>query len=259
MDHCIYIVSHGNYPPVKKDFIVPSNIRLIQISKPSQSMYKEAIQQVLDSNCDIDTDLKTFYYVLQNGDIFQNKSYKYIIEPSNSTLDLILTFNKVEVDGIKLGLNYKSVLYTKETFIPSGENTIMLSELLTFISTNIPPNVIVDVYNLSCRAGEYVPPSNINVTKIYDNYYDHLSYDKKKREYQDISFDIMDELSRDINTMNVNTFPELIPGSLVLLRTTDLNKAKEFSRIQKLKFSLRKDKIPLKRKPNNMSSLEYER
>ena len=68
----------------------------------------------------------------------------------------------------------------------------------------------------------------------------------------------MDELSRDINTMNVNTFPELIPGSLVLLRTTDLNKAKEFSRIQKLKFSLRKDKIPLKRKPNNMSSLEYE-
>jgi type III secretion system FlhB-like substrate exporter len=146
----ITILSHGTYTILEKTFIVPKNIILWQYSTPGQILSLIEAMYIIKQGGKI---ANPFYLIdRESGEKYGSFYKAFSIKPGEETKDLRLDFTINEFEGIQMGIQ-SSTGYLE---IPIEQKTMLLSELLNKISSNIPENSVVPVIQLSCRSGNYI-------------------------------------------------------------------------------------------------------
>jgi len=151
LNNCIYVVSHGNYPPLSLDITVPNNINLIQYSIPGLPLSKIEANQIIKYRC---SKVPNYYLIDKNdGEIYKSEFKRHVTGPGDTTKDLTLNFTPNEMDGFRIGIFTES-----EQFIPDTHTQSSLKDILINISRRLKQTLgekIVDVIQLSCRGGSY--------------------------------------------------------------------------------------------------------
>jgi hypothetical protein len=241
MNSCFQIISHGEYPnePLS-NFTVPKNIRLIQYSKPGQAITEDLVVQVIKNNCDYDKEIQTMYYLCDDMKIYENRPYKTTIEPNNQTIDILLIFTAEPVGNVNLGvfnnkkninMNYNNLnIDEEEVVLDTGKTKIKertLSSVLKDLSELLikDEDGIVDVYQLSCRSGDYTKGLHDVKMDVVDQHNDNELNS------------MINELSRDMElTLSVgrNNLPEYFTynqnGRKILYRNYNLQRVEEIQK-----------------------------
>jgi hypothetical protein len=253
---CYYLVSHGSYTGVNKNFFkIPENIRLIQYTTPGSLLTELASNYIFEQSCIINNNTsnnntsKNFYIVTENGDLLKEQIKKKVIKPGDETVDIQLHFGK-KVGNTSLGFYEKNGNDMKLICKENNEVNVLLSDYLKKISDLVNINNftgVIDIHQISCR-GEM----------------DILEIDKVINETvknKPISHADLDEVIRSIENMEVDDDIPLFKADKnflekrIVLYTDDKIKALGEWRKQNIKLSKteKKNKTYKKKKEDRLS------
>lgn len=173
----ITILSHGRYTPLETTFIVPKNIILWQYSTPGQILSLIEAMYIIKQGGKI---VNPFYLIdRESGEKYGSFYKAFSIKPGEKTKDLQLDFTINEFEGLQMGIQ-SSTGYLE---IPIEKKTVLLSELLNKISSNIPQDSVIPVIQLSCRSGNY-----ISTTPDYNELIRAIESCKTKNDVQNLLY-----------------------------------------------------------------------
>ena len=183
-DFCISFLTHGSYALGKMysadSFTIPENIQLVQYTLPGHVLELNNVNLIEKDGCQTKNEYHT-YFLHKNGVITDSMSKKKIRKSGENITNMFLEFknnsSNSKVPNMGFYFNNQVNTQNKDLTIPELTNKYdnrdtnlkdVLYDLNEYIIKTFGKNVIINVHQLSCHAGDYVNKKNITETTIDD-------------------------------------------------------------------------------------------